>query len=81
MNKSLHAMLKKICTCRGDPSFHNCYDGIIARKKVARAVHLSSAWTDGNQKTPNLDCVVGAVDSPAKTDSVLHDLQTEGLVL
>jgi len=32
MNKSLHAMLVKICTSRGDSLFHSCYDSIIARK-------------------------------------------------
>jgi len=34
MNKSLHAMLVKICTSRGDPRFHNLYDGIVARKML-----------------------------------------------
>jgi len=32
MNRSLHAALIKICCRRGDPLFHSCYDGIIARK-------------------------------------------------
>lgn len=28
MNKSLHAMLVKISTNRGDPLFHDCNDGM-----------------------------------------------------
>ena len=34
MNKSLHVMLIKIYTSRGDPLFHNRYDNIIARKML-----------------------------------------------
>ena len=30
MSKSLHAMLMKICTSRGDPPFHSCYDSDVA---------------------------------------------------
>ena len=29
MSKSLHAVLIKICTSRGDPLFHSCYDDVI----------------------------------------------------
>ena len=32
VNKSLHAMLIKICTSIGDPLFHSWHDGIVARK-------------------------------------------------
>ena len=34
MNKSLHAMLTKICTSEDDPLFHSCYDGIVPRKML-----------------------------------------------
>ena len=34
MNKSLCALLIKICTSRDDPLFHSCYDGIVARKML-----------------------------------------------
>ena len=30
MNKSLHAMLVKMCTSRNDPYLPICYDGVIA---------------------------------------------------
>ena len=34
MNKSLHAVLIKICTTEGDTLLHSYYDGIIARKML-----------------------------------------------
>jgi len=34
MIKSLHAVLIKICTGRGDSLFHGCYDDVIARKTL-----------------------------------------------
>ena len=34
MNKSLHAVLVKICTRGADPLFHGCYDDVIARKML-----------------------------------------------
>jgi len=32
MNKSLHAMLVKICASGGGPQFHSCYGSTVARK-------------------------------------------------
>ena len=32
MNKSLHAVLIRICTSGGDTLFYNCYNSIVARK-------------------------------------------------
>jgi len=34
MNKSLHAMLVKICTSGSDPLFHSCYDSTVAEKML-----------------------------------------------
>jgi len=34
MNKSLHAMLIKICTSGGDLLFQSCYDSVIAKTIV-----------------------------------------------
>ena len=34
MNKSLHVRVIKICNSRGDPLFHSCYDGTVARKML-----------------------------------------------
>lgn len=45
----------KIHSSGGDPLFHNCCDGVIARN-VAPAVHLS---LDGSQKAPNLVGMIG----------------------
>ena len=32
ISKSLHATLVKVCTNRGDPVFHRCCEGTVARK-------------------------------------------------
>ena len=56
MNKSLHTTLIKICISGGDPVFHSCYDGVIARKMLPIVISL-----DGSQKVPDLDSVVGVV--------------------
>jgi len=37
MNQSLHTTLVKICTSGGDPVFHSCNDGIIAKKTLPTA--------------------------------------------
>ena len=34
MNETLHASLLNICTSKGDPLFHICYSGIVARKML-----------------------------------------------
>ena len=34
MNKSLLAVLVNICSSRGDPLFHSCYDAVVARKML-----------------------------------------------
>ena len=34
MNKSLHTVLLKICNSWGNPLFHSCYDGAVARKML-----------------------------------------------
>ena len=63
MNKSLHTTLIKISTSRGDPLFHSCYDGIIARKMLPmQSIHLLLAQTDGGQELPDLDNTVGVVE-------------------
>ena len=41
MNKSLHAILIKICTNGGASLSHSCQDGVIARKMLPHTVHLS----------------------------------------
>ena len=75
MNRSLNVVLVQICSTRGDSLFHSCNDGDIARKMLPTQSIFH--WMDGNQKAPNLDYVVGVVDSPSRIDSVFHLLPTD----
>ena len=52
INKSLHAMLVKICTSSGDSLVRNCYDGVIARKMLL---------TQFNFQCSNIHCLVPIV--------------------
>lgn len=50
MNKSLHAVLVKICSSGCDPLFHSCYGGIVRRKMLSmcRTVyHAEEVQCDG----------------------------------
>jgi len=58
MNQSLHNMLVEVCTSRGDPLFHSCYDGIIARK-MYHTICFSLTQADRDQKAPNLCYIYG----------------------
>jgi len=77
MNKSLHAMLIKIYTSKGDPLFHRCYkyDNIVDRKNVAHTVHLSVAQTDGSQKVSNPDNTEDVVEQLSQDLQCSHSLQ------
>jgi len=77
MNKSLHAMLIKIYTSKGDPLFHSCYkyDNIVDRKNVAHTVHLSEAQTDGSQKVSNPDNTEDVVEQLSQDLQCSHSLQ------
>ena len=44
MNKSLHAVLIKICTSRYEPLFHRYYDCVIARKMLLMQSIISNRW-------------------------------------
>jgi len=73
MNKSLHAVLIKICTSSGGPLFHSSYD---ARKMLPMqsSFHRPEQIKVRRRQIRTI-CWVWH-DSPAKIDSVLHGLQT-----
>ena len=52
INKSLHVALIIIRTSGGDPLFHRCYDGIIARKMLL----TQSIFHELRQKSEGAEC-------------------------
>jgi len=75
MNKSLHAVLIKICTSRGGPLFHSSYDGIVARKMLPTQsiFHRPEQMEVRRRQIQTIRSVW--YESPAKIDNVLHSLQ------
>ena len=62
MNKSLHDDLIKICTSGGDPVFHSCSDGIVARKMLPmQSIFHWPKQMEVRWKVPNLDYTVDVV--------------------
>ena len=55
-----YAMFIQICTSGSDPLFYFCsFRDTVMTRKILPAVHLSLAWTDGTEKEPNPDYMVG----------------------
>ena len=65
INKSLHATFVKISSSRGDPQFHSCYEGVVARKKLP----TQSIFHQHEQ--------IEASKCPAKIGNVLHCLKID----
>ena len=73
MNKSLCATLIKICTSRGGPLFHSCYDSTIARKMLLTQSIFLKQMEVRRHQVWNIQCVWQ--DSPTIIGSVLYSLQ------
>jgi len=76
MNKSLHAVLIKICTSGGGPLFHSSYDGVVARKMLPTQsiFHRPKKMEVRRHQIRTIQWVW--YDSSAIIDNVLHGLQT-----
>jgi len=76
MNKSLHAVLVKICNSGGGSLFHSPYEGVVARKMFpTQSIFHQPEQVEVRRRQIWTIWWVW-YDSPAKIDSVLHDLQT-----
>jgi len=76
MNKSLHAVLVKICTSGGGPLFHSSYDGVVARKMLPTQsiFHRPEQMEVRGREIRTIRWMW--YNSPAKLDNVLYGLQT-----
>jgi len=76
MNKSLHAVLIKICISGGGPLFHSSYDSVVARKMLPTQpiFHRPEQMEVRKRQIRTIRWVW--YKSPAKTDNVLDGLQT-----
>ena len=76
MNKTLHAMLVKICTIGGGPLFHSSYYGVVARTMLPKQsiFHRPKQMVVRRRQIRTTQWVW--YDSPAKIHNVLHGLQT-----
>ena len=72
MNKSLYTTSVKICTSRGDPLFHSCYDGVITGKMLP----TQSIFHWPEQMEVRRCYMVGMVGQSSQ-GSVLHGLQMD----
>lgn len=55
VNKSLHALIVKICTSGGNSLYHSCCDSTIVKKILSTCPYTQ------NKKVPNLYYMVGAI--------------------
>jgi len=75
MNKSLHAVLVKICTSGDGPLFHGSYDGVIARKMLLTQSLFPRPEQMEVRRHQILTIRWVWYDIPTKIDIVLHSLQ------